>query len=167
MENGVVTHLDEGVPQGGPVSPVLSNVYLHYVLDLWFERRFKKTCRGFAELTRFADDYVATFQNQTDAERFRREMEERLTAFGLRVAPGEDSGAALRREPVAKARASRPRSRRPSLSLALPTIGRKRVAAESPSPESRASKRASALYVRSRAGSRHTGTTLFASSKRH
>ena len=87
MENGVVTHLDEGVPQGGPVSPVLSNVYLHYVLDLWFERRFKKTCRGFAELTRFADDYVATFQNQTDAERFRREMEERLTAFGLRVAP--------------------------------------------------------------------------------
>ena len=87
MENGVVTHLDEGVPQGGPVSPVLSNVYLHYVLDLWFERRFKKTCRGFAELTRFADDYVATFQNQTDAERFRQEMEERLTAFGLRVAP--------------------------------------------------------------------------------
>src|SRR5713101_4067362 len=62
MENGVVTHLDEGVPQGGPVSPVLSNVYLHYVLDLWFERRFKKTCGGFAELTRFADDYVATFQ---------------------------------------------------------------------------------------------------------
>lgn len=87
MENGVVTHLDEGVPQGGPVSPVLSNLYLHYVLDLWFERRFKKTCRGFAELTRFADDYVATFQNQTDAERFRREMEERLTAFGLRVTP--------------------------------------------------------------------------------
>ena len=87
MENGVVTHLDEGVPQGGPVSPVLSNVYLHYVLDLWFERRFKKPCRSFAELTRFADDYVATFQNQTDAERFRREMEERLTAFGLRVAP--------------------------------------------------------------------------------
>ena len=48
------------------------------MLDLWFERRFKKTCRGFAELTRFADDYVATFQNQTDAERFRQEMEEIL-----------------------------------------------------------------------------------------
>ncbi len=87
MDNGVVTRLDHGVPQGGPVSPVLANIYLHYVLDLWFERRFKKTCRGFAELTRFADDYVATFQTQTDAERFRREMEERLTAFGLRVAP--------------------------------------------------------------------------------
>ncbi len=87
MEDGVSVGSTTGVPQGGSVSPVLSNVYLHYVLDLWFERRFKKTCRGFAELTRFADDYVATFQNQTDAERFRREMEERLTAFGLRVAP--------------------------------------------------------------------------------
>ena len=56
MERGVVTRASEGVPQGGPVSPVLANVYLHYVLDLWFERRFKKTCRGVAELTRFADD---------------------------------------------------------------------------------------------------------------
>ncbi len=56
MDNGVVIHNDEGVPQGGPVSPVLSNIYLHYVLDLWVERRFRKTCQGFAELTRFADD---------------------------------------------------------------------------------------------------------------
>ena len=87
MEQGVVTLPRDGVPQGGPVSPVLSNIYLHYVLDLWFERRFKKTCRGFAELTRFADDYVAVFRNQDDAERFRREMEERLAAFGLQVAP--------------------------------------------------------------------------------
>jgi group II intron reverse transcriptase/maturase len=87
MENGVVTLSAEGVPQGGPVSPVLSNIYLHYVLDLWFERRFKKTCRGYAELTRFADDFVAAFRNQADAGRFRQEMEERLAAFGLRVAP--------------------------------------------------------------------------------
>jgi len=48
---------------------------------------FKKTCEGFAELTRFADDFVATFRNQGDADRFRREMEERLAAFGLRIAP--------------------------------------------------------------------------------
>jgi RNA-directed DNA polymerase len=68
-------------------SPVLSNIYLHYVLDLWFERRFRKTCRGYAELTRFADDYVAVFQNREDAERFRLEMDERLAAFGLRVVP--------------------------------------------------------------------------------
>ena len=87
MENGVVTQTHEGVPQGGPVSPVLSSIYLHYVLDLWFERRFRKTCRGYAELTRFADDYVATFQNREDAERFRQEMDERLAAFGLRAVP--------------------------------------------------------------------------------
>jgi RNA-directed DNA polymerase len=87
MENGVVTQMNEGVPQGGPVSPVLSNVYLHYVLDLWFERRFRKACQGYAELTRFADDFVATFQNREDAERFRQELDERLAAFGLRVVP--------------------------------------------------------------------------------
>jgi RNA-directed DNA polymerase len=87
MEHGVITRTSDGVPQGGPISPVLSNIYLHYALDLWFERRFKKTCRGFAELTRFADDYVATFKYHADAVRFRQEMEERLAAFGLRVAP--------------------------------------------------------------------------------
>jgi RNA-directed DNA polymerase len=87
MENGVVILSEDGVPQGGPVSPVLSNIYRHYVLDLWFERRFKKTCRGYAELTRFADDYVAAFGTYDDAARFRREMDERLAAFGLHVAP--------------------------------------------------------------------------------
>jgi len=87
MENGVVILSEDGVPQGGPVSPVLSNIYLHYVLDLWFERRFKKTCRGYAELTRFADDFVAAFGTHEDATRFRLEMDERLAAFGLQVAP--------------------------------------------------------------------------------
>jgi group II intron reverse transcriptase/maturase len=87
LENGVVILSEDGVPQGGPVSPVLSNIYLHYVLDLWFERRFMKTCRGYAELTRFADDFVAVFWNYAEAARFRREMDERLAAFGLRVAP--------------------------------------------------------------------------------
>src|SRR6266550_5837862 len=87
MEDGLVTRLNDGVPQGGPVSLVLSNTYLHYVLDLWFERRFRKTCRGYAEFTRFADDFVAVFENREDAERFRQEMDKRLTAFGLRVVP--------------------------------------------------------------------------------
>lgn len=87
MENGVVVRNEDGVPQGGPVSPVLANVYLHFVLDLWFERRFKKRCRKWAELTRYCDDFVAAFQDRGDAERFRREVEERLAAFGLKVAP--------------------------------------------------------------------------------
>src|SRR3977135_1329552 len=51
MADGVGVRTRDGVPQGGPASPVLSNIYLHYVLDLWFERRFKKSCRGSAELT--------------------------------------------------------------------------------------------------------------------
>jgi RNA-directed DNA polymerase len=87
MENGVVTRAEDGTPQGGPASPVLANVYLHYVLDLWFERRFKKSCRKWTELTRYADDFVAVFQDRGDAERFRQEVEERLGAFGLHVAP--------------------------------------------------------------------------------
>jgi RNA-directed DNA polymerase len=87
MENGVVTRAEGGTPQGGPASPVLANVYLHYVLDLWFERRFKKSCRKWAELTRYADDFIAAFQDRKDAERFRQEVEERLAAFGLKVAP--------------------------------------------------------------------------------
>jgi RNA-directed DNA polymerase len=87
MDGGVVTLSTDGVPQGAPVSPVLSNIYLHYVLDLWFERRFKQTCQSYAELTRFADDFVATFRYLSDARRFRQEMEERLAGFGLRIAP--------------------------------------------------------------------------------
>ncbi len=89
MENGVITRTTEGTPQGGPVSPVLANIYLHYVLDLWFERRFQKTCRRWAALTRFADDFVAAFQDRSEAERFRKEVEERLAAFGLKVAPAK------------------------------------------------------------------------------
>ena len=56
MEDGLARASDEGVPQGGNLSPLLSNVYLHYALDLWFERRFKQTCRGAANYFRFADD---------------------------------------------------------------------------------------------------------------
>jgi len=86
MEDGVVVYNAEGTPQGGPVSPVLANVYLHFVLDLWFEKRFKKSCRKWAELTRYCDDFVVAFQDRGDAERFRREVEERLATFGLQVA---------------------------------------------------------------------------------
>ncbi len=62
------------------------------MLDAWFERSFKKGCRGWAELTRYADDFVAGFVRQEDAERFRREVERRLGAFGLKVAPEKTRG---------------------------------------------------------------------------
>jgi group II intron reverse transcriptase/maturase len=87
MENGLVRASDEGVPQGGNLSPLLSNVYLHYTLDLWFERRFKKTCQGEAYYFRFADDFLACFQYRADAERFLRELAERLGQFHLQLEP--------------------------------------------------------------------------------
>jgi retron-type reverse transcriptase len=58
FDNGTVVRPEKGTPQGGPLSPVLANIYLHYVLDLWFERAFKQTCYGKAFLIRFADVYI-------------------------------------------------------------------------------------------------------------
>ena len=55
MQDGVVVYTEEGTPQGGPISPLLSNLYLHFVLDLWFEKKIKPQCRGEAHLVRFAD----------------------------------------------------------------------------------------------------------------
>jgi group II intron reverse transcriptase/maturase len=58
FDNGTVVRPEKGTPQGGPLSPVLANIYLHYVLDLWFERAFKQTCYGKGFLIRFADVYI-------------------------------------------------------------------------------------------------------------
>ena len=85
--DGQVVHPVTGTPQGGIVSPVLANIYLHYALDLWFEREIKPRCRGSALLIRFADDFVCAFQNQKDAERFMEQLGTRLGKFGLEVAP--------------------------------------------------------------------------------
>jgi RNA-directed DNA polymerase len=85
MEDGLVRASDEGVPQGGNLSPLLSNVYLHYTLDLWFERRFQRTCRGAAYYFRYADDFLACFQYREDAERFLRELGARLAQFHLEL----------------------------------------------------------------------------------
>jgi len=89
MEDGLVRASDEGVPQGGNLSPLLSNVYLHYTLDLWFERRFKRTCRGEAYYFRYADDFLACFQYREDAERFLKEMAARLAQFHLEIEPSK------------------------------------------------------------------------------
>jgi len=83
--DGQVLHPATGTPQGGIVSPILANVYLHYVLDLWFHRVVKPRCRGEACLIRYADDYVCAFQYQADAERFYQELGQRLGKFGLEL----------------------------------------------------------------------------------
>ncbi|OQX04598.1 MAG: group II intron reverse transcriptase/maturase [Desulfobulbaceae bacterium A2] len=86
-EDGSVTVSDEGTPQGGVISPLLANIYLHYALDLWFEKVYRKSCTGFARLIRYADDFVVCFQHKADAERFRLELGKRLGKFGLEVEP--------------------------------------------------------------------------------
>lgn len=83
MQHGVVTRNEEGAPQGGPISPLLANIYLHYVLDLWFEKRFKKSMQGEAYLIRFADNYVACFEYKRDAENFQTLFNERKKKFNL------------------------------------------------------------------------------------
>ena len=84
--DGTVIHPDAGSPQGGIVSPVLANVHLHYVLDLWFEKVVKAHCRGEAVLCRYADDWVCAFRFADDAQRFYQALPRRLEKFGLQVA---------------------------------------------------------------------------------
>jgi RNA-directed DNA polymerase len=85
--DGQVIHPATGTPQGGIVSPILANLYLHYALDLWFETKIKPACRGSALLIRFADDFVCAFQDKKDAEQFMEQLGTRLGKFGLETAP--------------------------------------------------------------------------------
>jgi RNA-directed DNA polymerase len=93
LADGAYQATTQGTPQGGLVSPVLSNIYLHYVLDLWFEKRFARSCQGRAALVRYADDFVACFEYESDARRFREELPRRMADFALRLA---ESKTALR-----------------------------------------------------------------------
>ncbi len=86
MEDGLVKARERGTPQGSILSPLLSNVYLHYVMDLWFSRRVKPQAKGEAYYVRFADDFVACFEHHEDAQGFRQRLEDRLEGFGLQVA---------------------------------------------------------------------------------
>ena len=92
MQDGVVIHTEEGTPQGGPISPVLSNVYLHFLLDLWFEKKIKPACRGEAYRVRFADDFVVSFQYREDVDRFQAKVRERFAEFGLELAEEKTRG---------------------------------------------------------------------------
>ena len=85
MEEGKYYETEAGTPQGGVISPIISNVYLHYALDLWFDKVFKKTCRGEAYMVRYADDFICCFQYKDEAERFYQELQERLQKFNLSI----------------------------------------------------------------------------------
>jgi RNA-directed DNA polymerase len=87
QEDGEFRASESGTPQGGVISPLLANIYLHYSLDLWYTRKFVETCTGVTRLIRYADDFVVCFQMEADAARFLQAMEERLRKFGLEIAP--------------------------------------------------------------------------------
>ena len=87
MESGEVSYPDRGTPQGGVVSPVLSNLYLHEVLDLWFEHEVKPRLRGRAFEIRFADDAALVFEREEDARRVLAVLSKRFAKYGLRLHP--------------------------------------------------------------------------------
>jgi RNA-directed DNA polymerase len=85
LEDGTRTQSEGGVPQGGSISPLLANISLHYVFDLWVDRWRRKCSRGCVVVVRFADDFVVGFQYREDAERFWGELRERFEKFNLRL----------------------------------------------------------------------------------
>jgi len=86
MEEGEIQESEKGTPQGGLISPILANIYLHYVLDMWFEKVVKKQCKGESYLVRYADDFVAMFQYEWEAKSYYKELKERLAKFKLEIA---------------------------------------------------------------------------------
>src|SRR5204863_7350491 len=85
LEDGKRTQSDTGTVQGGSISPLLANLYLHYVFDLWVQRWRKTQAHGDVGVVRFADDFVVGFEHRQDAERFLAELRERFSRFGLEL----------------------------------------------------------------------------------
>ena len=86
MEEGNFSQSEKGTPQGGILSPLLANIYLHYVLDLWLEKVVKKNCKGFVGIVRYADDFVICVQSEIDAKRILSALRKRMCRFGLELA---------------------------------------------------------------------------------
>jgi group II intron reverse transcriptase/maturase len=99
LEDGAVTYPEAGTPQGGVVSPLLANVYLHYVLDVWFEREVKPRLKGRAFLVRYADDFVMGFACEEDARRVLEVLPKRFGKYGLALHPDKTRLVPFRRPP--------------------------------------------------------------------
>lgn len=84
-EEGIIQKTNVGMPQGSIISPILSNIYLHYVLELWFEVKVRKESIGQLEIVRYADDYVCCFQYEKDAKLFYEKLKDRLAKFNLEI----------------------------------------------------------------------------------
>ena len=91
MEEGNLSFSEAGTPQGGVISPLLANIYLHYVLDEWFEQQVKPVMRGKCHLIRYADDFVIVFQLKSDADRVMKVISKRFEKYGLTLHPNKTS----------------------------------------------------------------------------
>lgn len=89
IEEGKYIDVDKGTVQGNVLSPILANIYLHYVLNLWFERVARKQLKGFAKLIVYADDFVVCFESSESAREFSEMLKQRLAKFGLKIAEGK------------------------------------------------------------------------------
>ena len=87
LESGSVTYPEEGTPQGGVISPLLANVYLHVALDAWFAREVQPRLQGRSKLVRYADDFVIVFANERDARKVEAVLPKRMARFGLTLHP--------------------------------------------------------------------------------
>jgi RNA-directed DNA polymerase len=87
IDNGEYQVNDRGTMQGGNLSPLLANIYLHYVLDLWFEKKFKPQTKGYVGLIKYCDDFVVCCESEQDAKGFMEQLEERFSKFGLTLSP--------------------------------------------------------------------------------
>jgi len=113
MEEGMVERPASGTPQGGVISPILANIYLHEVLDSWFDTRVKPRLRGRALMVRYADDAVLVFSDRGDAERVLKALEERCSEYGLRLHPEKTRLVPFRRPPRPPGGGGPDRSSRP------------------------------------------------------
>jgi RNA-directed DNA polymerase len=99
MEEGCVSYPDSGSPQGGVISPLLANVFLHYVLDTWFRQEVRPRLRGQAHLIRYADDFVILFTREDDARRMMEVLPKRFGKYGLTLHPDKTRLVSFRRPP--------------------------------------------------------------------
>jgi group II intron reverse transcriptase/maturase len=99
LESGSVSYPDAGTPQGGVISPLLANVFLHYVLDVWFREEVQPRLRGRAHLIRYADDFVIVFTHEEDARRVTEVLPKRFGKYGLTLHPDKTRLISFRRPP--------------------------------------------------------------------
>lgn len=99
MEGGAVTYPESGTPQGGVISPLLANIYLHEVLDVWFERDVRPRLQGRAQLVRYADDFILVFEQEDDARRVMAVLPQRFGKYGLKLHPEKTRLVRFKRPP--------------------------------------------------------------------